>query len=197
MTTTHPASPEEDSAPWPIPDGTLIPEELSILLARLHDIGEALEGTVMALDAKRPVKRDEFHPVWLHDMALVLDALDRHAAKVKEVFEFAAERFCREIPYGTSAVTFGDVRPMKPRFASERKGWRNDLLQEDVIPLLLADPDSGEKRSPEDVLAVTLSVVSLNGSNAKTTGIKGLGLDPDDYCFRTPTAPTVQFVVKP
>lgn len=191
--------PPQDSAPWPIPEGTLVNPQA------LHDLGEIIalltsveSGLVELLDSE-PVRADPSHPLYVHDLAILVDHLEGIRDKVTELREMAAVQFCRAIPFQTSVVSFGDTRPLIPRFGGDRKGWKNDLLADAVKPRLLQTLDedlepTGELRGAQEVLDVTLSVLTLNGSNVKVTGLRKIGLDPDDFCRKVPKDPTVQVV---
>lgn len=188
-----PTTPVE-SAPWPIPEGTRLDPETWDLLAQMIVAADALQARVVEYVAERPVTRDPSHPVYIHDLAKVLDTLEKVLDSLKASQVHAAEFFCRALPFGTPSVTYGDTRPLIPRFGGQRVNWRNDLLADDVLPLLVMDPESGEKRDSVDVRDLCFSVVSLNGSNVKVTGLRALGLDPDDYCHKVPKAAEVQVV---
>lgn len=188
-----PTTPVE-SAPWPIPEGSRLDAETWTLLATMLQAAAALEEDIVELVDERPVTRDPDHQVYVHDLAKVLDTIEKVLDSLKQAQAHAAEHFCRALPYGTSSVTYGDTRPLVPRFGGQRVNWRNDLLAEDVMPLLVMDPESGEKRDSQDVRDLCFSVVSLNGSNVKVTGLRALGLDPDSYCHKVPKAAEVQVV---
>lgn len=192
MTDTEtPTAPPEDAI-WPIPEGSLLePGTRAATVAAQGILGELEEATMALLDAA-PVKAHPDHPVFVHDLAWMVDALEGIIDKAKVIQAEVASALAHAIPFGTSHVTFPDVRPLTPRWGGERKGWENDLLRDAVRPRLLVDPETGEKRDPEGVLETTLSVVSLIGSNVKTTGLKKLGIDPDDYCHKEKRPPTVQ-----
>lgn len=178
--------------PWPVPDGSLFPEEsLGRVWSMAVDAG-ATEADVEAFLANSPVKAHEDHPVYVHDLAILVDAFESIIDRLKLIQAEVASKLAQAIPYGTSLVAYRDTRPLTPRWGGQRKEWANDLLQADVKPRVTHDPESGEARSPEDVMEVAFSVVSLNGSNVKVTGLRALGLDPDDYCHKEPKPPTVQ-----
>lgn len=180
-----------EDAIWPVPEGSLmpgLPDRLDITALALA----AVESDVMALIEGAPVKAHGDHPVYVHDLADALDRLEWIIDKAKEIQAEVASNLARAIPFGTPRIAFPGLRPLTPHWGGERKAWANDLLQEKVKPRLLTDPETGERRTPEGVLDATLSVVSLNGTNAKVTGLRALGIDPDDYCKKEPKPPTVQ-----
>lgn len=184
-----------DSAPWPIPEGSVMAEKLASTLRLLEEaVVSILEPEAMAFVEGRPVKRDPVHAVWLHDAARLIDSLEVTIDKAREVQAFVAAHFAGDLPYRTTTVSYGDTRPLTPRWGGERKKWANDLLQEDVKPRLLFDPETGGARTPPEVLDAALSVLSLIGSNVKVTGLRALGLEADDYCHKEPKPPTVQVV---
>jgi hypothetical protein len=186
-TTPHP------DAIWPEPDGTRLTEKAPSGLGRVVTGLEDLEQAVMDLVDGRPVQADEAaHAVYVHDLAYLVDHLESAIDRAKSIQAEAAEALAKALPFGTPRVAYPGLRPLTPRWGGERKKWANDLLQEKVKPRLLVDPETGEKRSPEGVLDAVLSVVSLIGSNVKTTGLKALGLDPNDYCQMEKKPPTVQ-----
>lgn len=179
--------------------------ELSNALAIVNRLGPNLQKMYLAFVDAKPVTRDEeAHATWVEALARFVDGLESHFDVVKEIRAAAGESLCRAVPRGTTLISYEGVRAMTPRWGGDRKGWRNDLLEADVKPRLLMEGEikevegkfvwesTGEKRSPDDVLDMTLSVVSLNGNNCKTTGLRKLGLDPDAYCHKTPIPPDVQ-----
>jgi hypothetical protein len=172
-TTAHP------DAIWPVPEGTRLPPDLARLtLGKITTAAEDLERAVVDLVDNRPVPADEeAHAVYIHDLAYLVDHLESAIDRTKTVQAEAAEALAKALPFGTPRVAFPGLRPLTPRWGGERKKWANDLLQEKVRPRLLE---------------AVLSVVSLIGSNVKTTGLKALGLDPNDYCQMEKKPPTVQ-----
>ena len=142
---------------------------------------------------------EEGHATYLHDLATIIDVIETVVDTLRETQDEVAATFARALPFGTAFVAYPDLRPMKPRFPKDRKAWDNELLQAAVIrriledqPDRLVDPDTGQPFDPRETVDAVLDVVSLNGSNAKTGGIKRLGLDPDDYCHAEKKDPTVQ-----
>lgn len=192
----QPTTPVE-SAPWPVPDGTLLEPESWGLLGNLMAGADRLRfvvGDFLSLD-NRPVKRHPTHDVYVHDLAAMIDTLEKIQEAVQEARGALDAAFCQAVPFQTSSVTYADTRPLVPRFGGERVKWENELLREDVYPLVVMDPEEeGVFRHPESVREACFSVVSLNGSNVKVTGLRALGLDPDDYCHKVPKAAVVQVV---
>lgn len=178
-----------ESAPWPVPEGTRLEPEAWDLLATMLQCAEALGFIVVDYLDRKPVKRHPGHPVYVHDLAALIDTLEKVQEAVQEARGAVDDAFCHALPFGTPSVTYADTRPLVPRFGGERTKWENDLLREDVLPLLVEDVGH-----PEEVRDRCFSVVSLNGSNVKVTGLRALGLDPDDYCHKVPKAAQVQVV---
>ncbi len=191
MPETETPTPPEDAI-WPLPDHSLMPTDLIASLTHAAGDLAVVEGQVIALLDAAPVKAHADHPAFVHDLAFLVDSLESVIDQAKAIQAEAASALALAIPFGTSHVTFPGLRPLTPRWGGTRKGWENDLLAEKVKPRLLVDPETGEKRDPEGVLETTLSVVSLIGSNVKTTGLKALGIDPGDYCHTEKKPPTVQ-----
>lgn len=191
MTDTETPLPED--AIWPVPDGSLLAENAKKGLGQATGGLELVEGAVMDLLDGAPVKADPTHEVLVHDLAWMVDHLEYVIDRAKSIQAEAATALAKAVPFGTPRIGFPGLRPLTPRYGGTRKEWANDLLLEHVRPrVLMSDPEAGEMRSPQEVFDVVLSVVSLNGSNAKVTGIRALGLDPDDYCKKTPAPPTIQ-----
>lgn len=188
-TPSTPDDVEIPSEPWPLPEGTRLPDTFQAVMSAYLDALGPLEADVMALVDGAPVRRHPDFPVYLHDLATSLDVLEYAIDGLAALRDHLAEAFCKAVPFGTSAVTYPDTRPLVPRFGGNRTKWENDLLREDVLPLLVADADH-----PEEIRDRCFSVVSLNGSNVKVTGLRALGLDPDDYCHKVPKAAVVQVV---
>lgn len=192
------ASSEELAWLTQTPEGAGLPDLLGRALHHFDGALEVLEKAYVELVKAKPVRRDHapYH-AWVWQMAQVVDRIEGVQDKLKEVRAAAGEEMCRALPVGVTLVAFPETRPMTPRWGGDRNGWKNDLLQEDVKPRLLMKLDedgqpTGELRDPQDVLDTTLSVVSLIGNNVKTTGLKKLGINADDYCHKTPTPPDVQ-----
>lgn len=177
--------------PWPIPSGTLLSDEARLCLEDASVAVRTFGPELLALIEGRPVPKAPEHEAYVHDLAVAIDALESIADEAKQVQAEAVAALARAVPYEVSNVTFGDTRPMTIRRGGERKGWRNDLLVDDVRPRVLAD-ENGEARSGQDVYETLVSVVSITGNNAKMTGLRKLGLDPDDYCLKDPKPPTIQ-----
>lgn len=72
------------------------------------------------------------------------------------------------------------------RRSKDRKAWQHDRVQSDWLNAITVD---GEYLDPAQVRDAFLSVASISGY--KVTGLRELGLDPDDYCDSTPGAPRV------
>lgn len=190
MPETETTAPED--AIWPVPEGSLLDPVMGKVLEGVFIELVATERATVDLITRAPVKAHEDHPTYVHDLATLVDRLEEIIDKAKEIQAEVASALAHAIPFGTTHVTFPDLRSLTPRWGGERKGWENELLRDAVKPRLLVDPETGEKRDPEDVLETTLSVVSLIGSNVKTTGLKKLGVDPDDYCHKEKRPPTIQ-----
>lgn len=202
MTDTETTTTDDLPTPWPVPEGTRLPLEVLRLLADMTEGAETIAAASFDLVKDAPVKaREEDHAVYLHDLAVLIDSIETMVDTLRETQSEMAATFARELPYQTSLVAYGDLRPMKPRYPKDRKGWDNEALAADVLPALtadipdsLVDPETGTPHRPREIVDRVLSVVSLTGSNVKTTGIKKLGLDPDDYCHASKADPTVQIV---
>lgn len=164
---------------------------------------ETAENVADTLDELRPLKTswpDQGWPsilaqgAWIIEAARCLDVIDLAAARLKQVREEVAVLLARQVPFQTSLVVIPGCPPMEPRFSKDRKAWKNEALLTDVRPRVLMDPESGEVLDGPAVFERTLEVVSLIGSNVKTTGLKKLGLDPADYCTEEPKDPTVTVI---
>jgi len=178
--------------PWPVPDETLISEALAGFLLILGETAPHLEAAVLELTDAKPSKKSAKHPAFIHDLAVIVDALETHLDKIKTVQAFVGETLCRELPYQTAHVGFADTRALVPRWGGNRTAWSNDRLQEDVQSRILFDEEGTAREDPKEVLNLAWSVVSLNGSNVKTTGLRALGLNPDDYAHQERKPPTIQ-----
>jgi len=188
-----------DPSRWPVPEGTRMTETMTRSLEDLLDAAGYIESGSFDLIKTAPVKADEeAWPVYLHDLATLIDKIEWAVDILRETQAEVAATFARALPYGTAFVAYPDLRPMKPRFPKDRKAWDNELLQAAVIRRLvekaprLGNMDTGETYDPRELVDAVLDVVSLNGSNAKTGGIKRLDLDPDDYCQSEKKDPQVQ-----
>lgn len=199
-----------DSTPWPVPEGSLATEELLLTLESLAYLSLELEPAAIALLDKRS-DHDGLQAVWLHDVAHLIDATEAVIDKVKEIQQAAAVEFCRALPFpAPSSVAYADARPLIPRFPKNRIAWDNASLASDVRARIVAamEPkvrgglygegvDLFTKHAMlvvQEALAAMEKVVTLSGNNAKTTGLKKLGLDPDDYCTAEKQDPVVQVV---
>lgn len=191
MTDTETPVPED--AIWPVPEDSLMEPRLVAMIDHvLAGLVEA-EKDLLAFVKAAPVKRHPTHPTYIHDLAWTVDTLERIIDRAKAIQAEVGEHLAKAVPFGTPRIAYPGLRPLTPRWGGDRKEWANDLLAEDVKPrILMADPEAGEMRTPSEVLDLCFSVVSLNGSNAKVTGLRALGLDPDDYCKKTPAPPTIQ-----
>lgn len=200
MTTDAPT----ETAPWPIPAGTLASENLSAYLESMAFEAATAEGEVLDLIDKRPESDDPLRDVWNHDLAVVIDRLETIIDKAKEVQHAAAVAFCRALPFpAPSSITYADTRPLVPRFPKNRTAWDNAALamavRSEIITGVLdgiEDPEAEEVAA--SVAARTAgafeAVITLSGNNAKTTGIRALGLDPDEFCTSEKRDPEVQVV---
>lgn len=191
MTDTETPIPED--AIWPVPDGTRLPPDLvRLTLGKITEAAEDLERGVVDLIDGRPVQADGTnHAVYVHDLAFLVDHMESAIDRLKVIQAEAGEALAKAVPFGTPRIAFPRLRPLTPRWGGTRKEWANDLLQEHVRPRILSTVD-GEARDAADVYDLCFSIVSLNGSNAKVTGLRALGLDPDAYCKKTPAPPTIQ-----
>lgn len=192
---------EETSAPWPVPAGTLASEDLMETIESLVFLGDALEFSAVNLLDKRPEKGDPLRDVWVHDLAVLIDRLETVVDKVKEVQHAAAVEFCGAMPFPCpSNVSFADTRPLVPRFPKNRTAWDNASLAADIRARIAAQVEDATAGDPAAMQAYEITmgqaekIVTLSGGNAKTTGIKALGLDPDDYCQSEKQDPIVQVV---
>lgn len=195
MTTTEePTTPNQ----WPVPSKTLLSSEGHGFLDLLVEYAGLLQGEAVKLTSNAPVKAHEDHQVYLHDLGTIVDKIETVLDSLKETQAEAAARLAQGLPFGTSFVAWPDLRPMKPRFPKDRTKWDNELLQAAVVRRIieetprLGNMDTGEAYDARETVDRVLDVVSLNGSNAKTGGIKRLGLDPDDYCHAEKAQPSVQ-----
>lgn len=149
----------------------------------------------------RPGEGEEGSPEYRADLealARVTFALDQILDVVKDLRHSYGVRLARACPFRESLVLIDDLPPIQPRFGKDRTAWDSPRLRDDVKAEILcpADRETGEIRdlSPEAVFEAVERIVSITGSNVKTTGIKALGLDPEDYCHSEPKDPTVLFV---
>ncbi len=183
-----------EDAIWPKPEGeTLGSPNLWEALTHTRADLDRVEQETISLLAAAPVKADDSHPMFVHDLAFLVDHLEHVIDKAKAIQAEAGEHLAKAVPFGTPRIAFPGLRPLTPRWGGNRTAWANDLLAEHVRPrILMADPEAAEMRSPGEVLDLAFSVVSLNGSNVKVTGLRALGLDPDDYCRKSPAPPSIQ-----
>jgi len=203
MTDTPNPTPPEDAI-WPTPEGNLLdPLATTDGIAKAREALRSLEGWTMDLIESAPVKADPIHPTYVHDLAYLVDNLEAIIDKAKAIQAEAGEALAKAVPFGTPRIAFPGLRPLTPRWGGTRKEWAMDILGDLVKARVLVAPakvdtETGEivspayERTPEEVLDSAFSVVSLTGSNLKVTGLRALGLDPDDYCKKTPAPPTVQ-----
>lgn len=187
MTTT------EETEIWPVPEGTLMVPALTETLEMMGVAAHHLGPLVLDLIAEKPERDDADREAWVHDLAVLVDGMESIIDLIREAQTEAAEALARAVPYEISNVTFSDTRALTPRWPKDRKAWQNDRLRDDVRARVLAD-ENGEARPGADVFETLESIVSIIGSNVKTTGLKKLGLDPDDYCMSEKRPPTVQVV---
>lgn len=169
------------------------PDPYLVHLAALAEEVEPLVLNLLDSAPKRLSKEDlEDHP-WIIDAVQYLNAIDLAVDGLKKLREVLAVAFCKALPFQTSHVSIPGLPPVEPKWSKARTAWRNDDLARDVKPLLVVD-ENGEKLDPEAAVAKAFSVVSLNGSNVKTTGLRALGLEPGDYCQEETKDPTVVIV---
>lgn len=197
-----------DHAPWPVPDGTLIDPVLEEVVGSFPEIASLFERGVMTLLDKRALvidaeDADALREVWMHDLARTVDQASLLIEKITEVRRAAAIAFCKALPFpAPSNVSYADCRPMLPRFPKNRTAWDNAALAMDVRAKILekvaetfvVSEHEAILAAAEVAMGQTEAIVTLSGNHAKTTGIKALGLDPDDYCTSEKQDPDLQVV---
>ena len=144
-----------------------------------------------------------------HEILAAISALD-----VDELMTDRLEDACRNwaaledanrvlaIVRGEMAKMIGDELPEKEwtvpglgtisrHYRKNRTEWDKDALLRDVLDVRLVDTDTGEvvEQSPlERVLYV------WNLPAPRTTALKALGLNPDEYCRATPGGVNLQLI---
>lgn len=172
--------------------------DLDAWLDHLRSIATEVDPIVSSIVAAGPTRRFSKDDAWTADPWIVgtgrlLDALDIATAELRKLRDYVAAEFARKVPFQTSLISIPGLPAMEPRWGGTRKAWKNDLLQADLRPRLLVNED-GEMLQGEALLDRVFQVVSLIGSNVKTSGLRALGLDPNDYSTQEPKDPTVQIV---
>ena len=118
--------------------------------------------------------------------------------------ERAAGQTVADYPAGREGE-LPDGRVYEIRRGSERKAWDHQRWQKDAREKLLAKhgigsgvavvPETGEEISVHEVLA---EIEAVHGSTGpRVTALRPLGLDPDDYCERSPGPYRVIISAKP
>lgn len=172
---------------------------------------ESLEAAVVLLQA-RPTQRPTTGPAILAEIARVaavaslLAEIDGTIAELRSGFDALAEDLCRAVPYSdiapVSTIAIPGLPAMVPRWPKNRTKWENALLREhalkaarDSIEPEAVDPETGTRVPSWDQAVASIERVwSFLGGNAKTSGIKALGLVPGDYCHEEKAPPTIQVV---
>lgn len=173
-------------------------EAQEAIVVKLAEATGSLAAYTVDLLDRKPVGADPIRDEWTRQVALAVDRTETVLDALKEARAELGEALCRAVPFGTPFISFEGVRAMVPRGGGERVEWRNDLLESAVRPRVLMVPDeedgspTEEFRSPTEVYETFQSILSVNGSNTKVTGLRALGLDPDDYCHKVPKRADVQ-----
>lgn len=98
-----------------------------------------------------------------------------------------------------SDVTVGRVR-FKRSYSKPRKAWRWDELLRSIVAKAperaLFNRTTGEAEAPEQTAARLISQC-IGFSAGKVTGIRGLGLEPDEFCETGTTVVSVTREVAP
>lgn len=171
--------------PWPAPPGTVCPT--------LHLAMGSTQGSLLAVETMvLEVLDAEPSDVRTHDLALMIDHLDLLRTKLREIEDAVQEAFCQALPYKTTSVGYPDCAALIPRWGGSRIQWDSKTLRDDVRSKVLREFNTDP--AAEGAFDLVEKVVSITGSNVKTTGLKKLGLDPDDYSEKVPKAPSVQVV---
>lgn len=97
---------------------------------------------------------------------------------------------------GHDVIEVPGLPPIQKRGGTDRKSWDWDGL----LPVLLRrhlDPEGTGEVDPAVVEAAATFATKVLGvtpsKGPKITAVKGLGLDPDEWCQTTPGRATVQF----
>lgn len=191
---------------------TLLVEEMDAL----HNLADHLVKEAAGL-GHYPSADDPDLEAYRQAAAGLVDQIDRLRQKLRDVQDDVAEALVRSYPYDEDQPLtlidvgrgpWGPVPAMTPRFGGQRTEWDNDRLRAEVrarlVEKALSNEDAwGHPRAiAEEILDRVEEVVTISGSSVKAgrklkdaskmVGLRGLGLDPDDFCTKTKAPPTVQ-----
>lgn len=180
-------------------DGATAMDKLSNALQDMDDATRETDATVA--DAARWMAEHLATEDLVATVVLVQD-LRRRLGLVESYLAREAGHLAVEVNAPREGV-LPDGRLYTLRRGANRKAWDHDTWKHDVraqvlatrqVPAELVDPDTGDLVNLPTLLA---AVQEVHGSTApRVTGLKGLGLDPGDYCETTPGPWTVQAVAK-
>lgn len=118
------------------------------------------------------------------DAAAALCKAVQEARKALSLAEDELARFINDVvPFGAKITVDGGVFEVKA--GSQRTAWEHDDVRRKVASGI------AEKLDVEDVVVgrVLTEWAACCGFQWKVTGLRGFGLDPDEYCRKTPGPP--------
>jgi hypothetical protein len=186
-----PRSPRSD---WTVPAGSALVASAS----EAPDWVAALRRFFMAMDAE--VEQYRHDPIATGQALARLDALLADMRSVRATLNTATAESLNE--YGVRRLVIQGVAVLEASSTDDRHAWRHEDLLPAVLRALgvdhLVNTETGEAFSCED-LAVRL--LAMLRPAWKLTGLRAIGLDPDDWCEYTEDddgrmvrVPTVRFV---
>lgn len=109
------------------------------------------------------------------DLLLTLREVKRDLTQVwRDAEHLAADAF--------DGIKNADVGPYRVEVRhSKARRWDNDSLRSAVLRVARFDPETGEARDTDTALRLVDDVFNLSGSAARTTALKRIGIDPDEY----------------
>lgn len=163
------------------------------LASVLRGIAEIMDPVVMSvMDANPGAPRSADMPAWRWQAANLMDALDEMMTVCKAYRDHLGEPLARSMPRDESLLLLDGLPPMVSDWHRKRTRWANDELRDIVRTKVRYDRDGEEITDPEQLVDAVEAVVSFIGGNVKMGGLRGLGINPDDYCVSEPLPPTMK-----
>lgn len=165
---------------WTQPDHAFHLEGLTYAVGRLVDAVDMLGEAVVGLDG---LTWDQA-AVILERVQAARQTLHRSESAV-ETYTVKAMRAAKVKQAPIEGVGLFEVRQSK-----DRRQWDHDALAAAVLDHHLTERADGELPDPWEVRDWILAAAAPG--YWRTTVLRGLGIDPDDYCASQPGRPSVQ-----
>lgn len=125
-------------------------------------------------------------------LVYLLRVLQISMAKLKDAYELVEDALVEAFPEGEKEHFFDGVGTVTRRSGSRRTAWDHDALWQDLVPAIVQKLAKGGIQPNEVMPNFIAELRKAVTPSWKVTGLRLLGLDPEEYCETSWGRKTIQ-----